>query len=60
MKWKVLFSVGNKTYKTKKSVFDNLEEALNYSNEVCKKHVMTQAKKLLHKSYHKIKKSYII
>ena len=38
-----------KTYKTKKSVFDNLEDALNYSNEVCKKHVMTQAKKITSK-----------
>ena len=31
MKWKVLFSVGNKTYKSKQSIFDNLEKALNYS-----------------------------
>ena len=49
MKWKVLFSVGTKTYKTKQSIFDNLEQALNYSNEVCKKYVMKQAKKITSK-----------
>lgn len=49
MKWKVLFLVENKTYKTKQSIFESLDLALDYSNEMCKKYVMNNTKKITSK-----------
>jgi hypothetical protein len=49
MKWKILFSVGDKTYKTKLNIFEDIQSALNYSNEMCKKYVMKNAKKITSK-----------